>query len=249
MNETKTEFILFGSNNLVIKCNAMELNVNGTMVQRSNSIKYLGVVLDSHLDLKQHITSKCRAAMTNLQRIKCIRPYLTEDTCHTLVRGLVISYLDYANATFINLPKCTLKKLERVQRAAARVIKGQKVRASVRSSITTMMRDLHWLPIEQRIDYKVGTIVFKSLYGNAPEYVKCLFQIKQHSKRNLRSNTSQTLQLVVPFTKRKTFADRSISVYGPKLWNSLPTEVKLAGSIENFKSKLKTYLFRMAYSQ
>ena len=55
------------------------------------------------------------------------------------------------------------------------------------------------------------------------------------------------LELLVPTTKRKTFADRSFSVYGPKLWNTLPEETRKLDNYENFKKQLKAHLFRKAF--
>ncbi len=52
------------------------------------------------------------------------------------------------------------------------------------------------------------------------------------------------LHLKVPFTKCKTFVDRSFSVYGPKMWNNLPDDIRVAADIGTFKRKLKTWLFK-----
>ena len=49
--------------------------------------------------------------------------------------------------------------------------------------------------------------------------------------------------LAIPFTKHETFADRSFSVAGPKLWNKLPENIKCSSSVEDLKKQLKTYLF------
>ena len=72
MNDDKTEFIIFSSRQLAKMINTDILNVNGTIIQKSEVIRYLGVWLDSQLNFKHHITMKCRVAMLNLQRIKMI---------------------------------------------------------------------------------------------------------------------------------------------------------------------------------
>ena len=79
MNSAKTEFLLVGSRR-----------------QLSNSIKYLGAWVDDKLNFKTHIANKCTIAMSNLQKLKATHDTLTEETCKTLVMGLVISHLDYA---------------------------------------------------------------------------------------------------------------------------------------------------------
>ena len=72
--------------------------VNGEVVHRTQSTKYLGAYLDSRLDFKQHIKSKCKAAMLNLHRIKSVWKNLTRLACNKLVVALVLSHLDYANS-------------------------------------------------------------------------------------------------------------------------------------------------------
>ena len=92
----------------------MHINVNGDDVHRSNIIKFLGAWMDEQLIMKQHITNKCRLALYNLQKIKLIRPMLTEDATKTILLGTVISNLDYVNGILIGLPDIDYKKLQHV---------------------------------------------------------------------------------------------------------------------------------------
>ena len=122
MNDDKTEFIMFASKRQLEKCETTSIDVNNTIVKCSPTIKYLGTLLDQHLQLSQHITRKCRTAMTNLQMIKFLRPSLTQEGAHMLVRGLVTSHLDYYNAIFAGLPNVLLKTLQKVQNIAAKLV-------------------------------------------------------------------------------------------------------------------------------
>ena len=243
MNNAKTEFIMFGSSAQLRKCSINSLNVNGECVVRSKTIKYLGVFLDEQLTLKQQINAKCRAAMINLQRIKLIRHLLTDSACRTIVQGLVISHIDYANAMLTGLPDVDIKKLQRIQDISAKLIcqKGKY------DSPTECRFKLHWLPVHRRIDFKVLTLVYKCLFLDAPEYLKSLLRLQTSSSRDVRSNNKYKL-LHVPFTRRKTFADRAFSVYAPKLWNSLPESICMEATLEQFKKSLKTYLFTLSYA-
>ena len=106
LNESKMEFIYFGWPSQLGKCVATAIDVNGETIARSNITKYLGAYLDSALNFKQHIRTKCKAAMFNLQRIHATRKYLTRSASNKL--SLVISHLDYANALLGGLPKCSI---------------------------------------------------------------------------------------------------------------------------------------------
>ena len=153
---------------------------------------------------------------------------------------LVLSQIDYANCLFSGLPHCELLKLQRVQNFAARVVLGLQKHDSVRSQL----RDLHWLNVKFRIDHKVASLVFKCLNNQAPPYLSGLLTEKKPSDINLRSNFDN-LRLIVPKTKHKTFADRSFSVYGPKIWNDIPYSIRASKNLNSFKKSLKTHYFSL----
>ena len=132
-----------------------------------NCIKYLGTWMDQEFSFRQHIMNKCRVAMLNIQQIKLIRNILNKDTAHTLVPSLIMSHLNYCNAIFYGLTEVDLKRLQRVQNEAAKLVLNK----SLRDIITQCMFHLHWLPIKSRIDYKILTLTHKCVYGEAPKYL------------------------------------------------------------------------------
>jgi hypothetical protein len=238
MNESKTEFIIFGSRQQLNKlASRNSLNVSGTTVTTSDSIKYLGVYLDKNLNFKKQITTKCRTASYNLFRIKKVRKYLTEHACNTLVLGLVVVHLDYANGLLAGLPNVNVSRLQRIQNMAAKVV----LRKRKRDSATKCLKQLHWLPVHLRINYKILVTVFKSLNNQAPQYLKDMLE-RPKMNSTTRSMNNPNL-LAIPKTKCKIFADRSFSVAGPKLWNQLPVELRTTTSLDAFKNNLKTFLF------
>ena len=208
----------------------------------SEVIKLLDTYLDKHLTFKQHITTKHKTAMFNIQRIKHIRKYLTNEACETLVMGLVTSHLDYCNSLLYALPVIDLNKLQHVQNIASKLI----LQKSKYESSTLCLMELHWLPIRARIEFKVLVYVYNCLDNAAPVYMKNMLQ-RYSTREGLRSKNMECL-LVIPKTKRKTFADRSFSVFGPRLWNHLPTKLRTAPNLETFKSSLKTHLFHFSFN-
>ena len=182
MNASKTEFIMFGSKEQLMKCNTSNITVSGDIVSRSNKIKYLGVTIDEALNFKDHIKMKCKTAMWNIQRVKQIRSALTKDACETLVLGLVISQLDYANVVYAGLPDCDIRKLQHVQNVAAKL-----VLCDGDSSYNSLKR-LHWLPIRLRVRHKVLTLVYRCLNNEAPQYLKDLLKCETSRRSGLRSN-------------------------------------------------------------
>ena len=108
-----------------------------------------------------------------------------------------------------------------------------------RQPITPILTSLHWLPIRQRIKFKVLTLTFKALNNEAPPYIANLIE-KYEPPRNLRS--SDQLYLSVPRVNLK-YGERAFSYCAPKLWNSIPIYVKRSPSVFTFRKNLKTYLF------
>ena len=112
-------------------------------------------------------------------------------------------------------------------------------------SITECLKELHWLPIKQRIQYKILTLTHKCVNKIGPKYLQDLIRLRPPTRGGLRSNKEMKL-LVRPLTKCKTFADRSFSVGSPVLWNALPATMRSLSFLDLRKSLSR--LFRQAYS-
>ena len=161
MNTDKTELILFGSRYHLPKCKTRSINICGDTVVKSNKTKLLDAWLDENLSFKSHINIKCRTAMYNLQHIHNIRKALSVGACKTLVHRLVTSHLYCVNALYCGLPESNIKKLQRVQNVAARVIIGN----TQGESISICLKELHWLSIKYRVQHKLLTLVYRCLMG------------------------------------------------------------------------------------
>ena len=192
------------------------------------------------MSLKKHINSKIRAASYNLNKIRQIRKCLTVDSCKSVVLGLVISHIDYCNALLLGLPCSSLLPLQSIQNQAAKLILFKKKYDSAKECL----RSLHWLPIEQRIKFKVLCLVYECINKQAPDYLSNLFS-RRTSTYNIRSISSYTLH--VSSTRTKRCGNRAFSVAGARLWNGLPLEIQGRPSFPSFKSSLKPFLFREAF--
>ena len=236
MNDSKTEMIYIGNNNLLSQLNKQDISVGGQTITSTLQAKSLGVILDETMSLSQHVDNQCRSAFIHLRCLSRIKSYLTPDCLETLVHAFITSKLDYCNALYLGVPNCIIEKLQSVQNAAARLITGTRSR----DHITPVLYNLHWLPVNQRIKYKVLLMIFKCRNDMSPSYISEIF-VPYQPARNLRSSDADLL--VVPFTRSSYIRERAVSHAGPRLWNALPLDIRQSASVDIFKKKLKTFLF------
>ena len=121
-----------------------------------------------------------------LHNLRRIRKYLSQDCLVTLIHAFVTSRLDYCNSLMYGLPQCQISKLQRVQNAAARIA----LDLCKFCHITPALRQLHWLPVVKRIQFKILLLTFKAIHGLSPPYISELITVKPKSTYGLCSNNS-----------------------------------------------------------
>ena len=214
--------------------------IGDSSIVSAENAKNLGVTFDSIMSLENHVANISRAAYYHLHAIGRVRRYLDLQSAKQLVHAMVISRLDTCNSLLCNLPDTTVKRLQRVQNACAKTIMGR----AKKDHVTPLLKELHWLPVKSRINYKLIMIVFKCLHGIAPQYLSDLLT-KYEPGRSLRSENK--ILLVEPPSRTKIYGNRTLSYAAPRLWNQLPLSLRQCEKLEHFKSSSKTHLFRQEY--
>lgn len=242
LNADKTEVIFFTSQNNEKHIETITVKIGDAEIKPSECVRNLGAFLDSKMNMDKHINTVCRSGYTQLRQIGHIRKYLTTDATKSLVNSLVTSRLDYCNALLSGVPKTLLGRLQTLQNTAARII----TRTSRYEHITPVLKELHWIPVSHRVEFKILVITYKALHDQSPGYIKDMLEVYQPA-RNLRSQN--TNQLVVPRTKTVRYGGRSFSSVAPRLWNALPVSIRNSGSVTVFKKLLKTHMFINVYGK
>ena len=187
--------------------------------------------------MESQVNHVFKISYLELRRLAHLRPYLNMDSMKKLVSAFVLSRLDYCNTLFAGLSNDTITKLQRIQNNAARLV----LKKPKRHHLSPLLKDLHWLPIKARIDYKVALLCFKCLNNKAPAYIKDLI-VPYTPARMLRSSSSNLLS--TPRVSSKKYGERAFTFSGPQIWNSHPENIRSEEGLEKSKKSLKTYLFR-----
>ena len=240
LNDDKTELITLGSRHNLSQLDQTEITIGNCTVEPSTQVRNIGATFDSELKMEAQVAKVCKSAWHHMYQIGKIRPFLTQEDTRNVVHAFITSKLDLNNCLLAGIPDSLIAKLQRVQNASVKLI----FRAGKFEHVSGMMKELHWLPIPKRIDFKILLLAFKALHCAGPSYLRDLLQWHQ-PQRQLRSSNEKLL--VVPKSKLKRYGDRSFGVVAPKLWNSLPFHLRNVTELDGFKQGLKTHLFKLHY--
>ena len=176
----------------------------------------------------------------SLRQLRSIRRLTSQAVLLSLVVSLVLLCLDYGNATLAGLLGNQLDRLQSVMNAAARLVCS----ARKYEHITPLLRDLHWLRVPERIEFKFSVLVFRCLHGMALPYLASELRRVADVDTRKRLRSSSTSALVTPSSYRTTIGDRAFFVAAPCEWNTLPSSVTASETIGSFKRRLRIFLPR-----
>ena len=173
LNDDKTEFLIIVTERQLSRVSVDKIKIGQAEVSPVSSVGTLATWLDSHLDMSSHVTKACASVFCYLYNIRHIRKYLSRKTTERLVHAFITSRLDYCNGLLYGAPEYQIKKLQRVMNASAPLV----YRAPKYCHITPLLRELLWLPVRLRVDFKVLLVTFKMLHGVALSHLEDLVSV------------------------------------------------------------------------
>ncbi len=235
LNLAKTELLVFSANPSLH--HNFSIQLGSSTITPSRTARNLGVVIDDQLSFTDHIATTAQSCRFALYNIRKIRPFLSEQAAQLLVQALVLSRLDYCNALLAGLPACTIKPLQLIQNAAARVVFNEPKKAHVTPSLHQVT-----LATNSRSHQIQGTdVCLQDHNWHCTNIPNSLVQTYAPS-RSLRSASER--RLVVPSQRGTKSLSRTFTWTVPSWWNDLPISIRTAESLAIFKKHLKTHLFR-----
>src|SRR6218665_2633127 len=247
LNASKTQFIWLAGGRRLAGVDQSSVAIAFPHICFQDSVRDLGVILDQELSFSLHINQLTRSCYYQLRQLRVVSRSLSFSAAAALVHAFVTIGLDHCSSILAGLPLAQTARLDRVLRCAARLIG----RISKYGSVSAYMRDtLHWLPIAQRIYYRIVVLVWRCLLGSAHGYLCELCRPVSGLPGRRAFRSSATGQLLVPRAKTATRQRRAFSIVGPSTWNGLPLEIRILpkNNESAFCRLLKTDLYRRGWA-
>ena len=238
LNESKTEFIIFGTRQQLNKVGTDNIRIGEDVIQNVASIRNLGLHFDEELKHSSHVNKLTSISFNMIYNISRICHLLDIETTKTLAQALVLSCLDYCNGMLLGIPNYNIQKIQHIQNMSARIV----LQLPQRLRITHHLVDLHWLKVPYRIEHKIATLMFKCIHDSTPKYLTELIVVDQLHDHSLQSRESNRIHTTA--SRTNMVHESSFHSMGPRIWNNLPEAVIKTTNLSAFKTQLKT-LFQM----
>ena len=242
LNSSKIEVIWFSTCRSICKLPTQPVRVFNDHIIPSDSVKNLGVHFDKDLSMKTHMNKLLQMSFASLRKIS-IKNYLNQEALKTLVSALILSRIVYGNIALMGLPKLQTQKIQSIINTTARLISG----AGKFDHITPVLKALHWLKIEERIQYKMILQVHKCPNMESSSYLLSKMSTVSSLPERKRLRSSNT-KYIARMRANTILGNRRFEVAAPILWNNLPNHLKSITSTETFSKCLKTHLMIKSYN-
>ena len=166
-----------------------------------------------------------------------IRKHINQPFAELLTHALITSRLDTCNSLLHSTNKTELKRLQRLQNTAVRLVTLS--RKCIH--ITSILKQLHWLSTEQRIIFKMSMFVLKTIHGASPTYLCSLIKPYEPLRGHIRFAIKL---LLIEHKSKNSRGARLFTTSAAKAWNTLPNNIRASAIISVFKSALKRHLFK-----
>ena len=159
------------------------LKIGNESITPSDTIRNLGVIFDAKMTKAAHVKSVCTRLNYQLRNISRIWRFPDHDTCHLIVRALILSRMDYGNLLLLGANYNDIQRLQRIQNWSAKLI----YRAKKFDHASPYLLELHWLPMRERIVLKIMTVVYKCLTWTAPSFLTACLSLNRPAPTSLGS--------------------------------------------------------------
>ena len=203
----------------------LNLLIHDKEIQHVDEHKVLGVIIDKELRWEQHIHTICKKVSKNIYLLFKLKPYLDIDDMKKFYLAHCLSHFNYCSTVWGMSKSVSMKKLNQLHRRAGRILLPSDTQTT-----DEKLKSLDLLPLQKQIEFNTLMQMYKVHTNEAPPYLSPLLTPTQRGSRYL-----------IPKTRIDLFKS-SFSFQGPIRWNSLPLDIRLATSLDSFKTRLRSFL-------
>ena len=234
LNIGKTNYIIFTSKGKSYNKNVSNIKIDGNNIQQVNKTKFLGIVIEEHLNWAMHISHLCNIIERNVGILQKLRYFIPAYVLKILHHSLVLSHLQYCILLWANSYHSHLHKLRLLQKKAIRIISNTDYLAHS----SKLFVNLKLLKLDDIMTFQLGTFMYKLKYNKLPNVIPHMFVTNE----NIHShNTRNKNGYLIP-SVRTNCRKFTVGYAGPILWNSFPQKLRQLPSEVIFKKKLKSIL-------
>jgi hypothetical protein len=238
LNIKKTNYVLFCSHRKKVILPKETITLNDIPIPQATSVKFLGVFVDQHLTWNDHIeniSSKIAKSIGILSRVAYLLPTHIRIS---LYYSIIHPYFSYCNMIWASNYPARLKRLIVLQNRALRIIVNQARHSSTYLSTDLAFQDTHILKLEQLTILQTSEFMHKYTNNQLPSSFNNYFKTtSQSNPYPVRSSANYR-----PIYSRTNTRRFSIKSAGPKIWNSIPNDIRYLTSFHLFKRRLRAYL-------
>ena len=234
LNISKTNYIIFTSKGKSYNKNVSNIKIDGNNIQQVNKTKFLGIIIEEHLNWAMHISHLCNIIARNVGILQKLRYFIPTYVLKILYHSLVLSHLQYCTLLWANSYHSHLHKLRLLQKKAIRIISNTDYLAHS----SKLFLNLKLLKLDDIMKFQLGTFMYKLKYNKLPNVIPHMFVTNE----NIHShNTRNKNGYLIP-SVRTNCRKFTVGYVGPILWNSFPQKLRQLPSEVIFKKKLKSIL-------
>ena len=172
INPDKTKLIVFGTKQMLSRLDDFKLSLLGKELTPCDSVRDLGIYVDSQLSYDEHISKTLSSCPSRLCQINKVKHVFDQKTLKLVINALLFSRLFYCSSVWSNTAKKNVNKLQLVQNFAARIVVNKRKYDHVRNTYTyTILHLYYWLPVKDQLYFRGAVLAFKCMSGLAPGYL------------------------------------------------------------------------------
>ena len=232
----KLTTMTLGSRYKIQQAGQLNITIEDVQLKPVSSQKLLGIHIDETLSWNSHIDYLCSIISSRITLLKQLSHYVPENVQKLFYQSYILPLIDYGSNSWGSTSKTNIERLNKLQKRAARIV----LKADFTTPSAEMFQRLGCMPVTQRINYNKAVLTFKALNNLTPAYISDLLTpTAQVCNMNLRSSENGSLMLP---KARTSFYSGSFAFSAPKLWNTFPTSVRQASSLNTFKGVMKEHI-------